>query len=72
MNTPDYAQEDLSVSKEMRRGREPSDDSSSASPSFAASRARHSICCCASRRASFLCDRDVPKLTCSWAEGSSR
>ena len=39
MNTPDYAQEDLSVSKEMRRGREPSDDSSSASPSFAASRA---------------------------------
>ena len=36
MNTPDYAQEDLSVSKEMRRGREPSDDSSSASPSFAA------------------------------------
>ena len=39
MNTPDYAQEDLSVSKEMRRGREPSDDSSSASPSFSAKRA---------------------------------
>merc|ERR1719178_348449 len=33
MNTPDYAQEDLSVSKEMRRGREPSEDSSSASAS---------------------------------------
>ena len=43
MNTPDYAQEDLSVSKEMRRGREPSDDSSSASPSFAASRARAAV-----------------------------
>ena len=43
MNTPDYAQEDLSVSKEMRRGREPSDDSSSASPSFAANRARAAV-----------------------------